>query len=92
MTIDELRAQVLQLPAGDRAALAHDLLVSLDSETDSPGDSIAPVAWGSPEFEAAWVEEIERRAEAVERGEVETLDAHEVLAKLKAQFASKVRR
>lgn len=84
MTINELRALALQLPAGDRAALAHDLLVSLDAQLESDDRRAEPIAWGSPEIEAAWMEEIERRAEAVERGEVELIDFEESLANIRA--------
>jgi hypothetical protein len=42
---------------------------------------------GTPEeIEQAWVEEVKRRAEAALRGEGETLDVEEHLAKLRARF------
>jgi len=42
---------------------------------------------GTPEeIEQAWTEEVKRRAEAALRGEGETLDAAEHLARLQARF------
>ncbi len=47
--------QALALPAQDRAELAHDLLRSLDGDSD-------------PDAAQAWLAEIERRAAEVEAG------------------------
>ncbi|MCC6998923.1 MAG: addiction module protein [Deltaproteobacteria bacterium] len=47
--------QALALPAQDRAALAHDLLRSLDDADD-------------PDADQAWLIEIERRAAEVDAG------------------------
>lgn len=56
MTTDQVRFQAMQLPADERALLAHDLLASLEPQ-ESP-DVV----------EAAWLEEIETRAEAFASG------------------------
>ena len=52
---DALVHEALQLPLNDRARIAADLLASLD---DGPDDQV----------EAAWAEEIERRARRVLAG------------------------
>jgi len=57
-TAEHIRDQALQLSIGERASLAHDLLVSLE------------VAESPEVVEATWFEEIEARAEAYERGEL----------------------
>ena len=59
MTIaEQIRDQALRLPAEDRALLARDLLESLEPHE-------APEA-----VEAAWLEEIEARAEAHAAGQM----------------------
>jgi putative addiction module component (TIGR02574 family) len=68
MTTAELRANVLSLPSEDRAALAHDLIVSLDAEDVEP------------QVDALWAAEIERRAQDVAEGKVALVDANEVHA------------
>jgi putative addiction module component (TIGR02574 family) len=59
----------LELPAADRAALAHDLLASLD---------------GPPDADAAevWEAEIAKRLDELESGQVQTVDADEVLRRI----------
>ena len=61
-TAEQVRDQALQLSAGERAWLARDLLESLDT-----GESPEVV-------EAAWVDEIEARAEAYENGDLKADD------------------
>jgi putative addiction module component (TIGR02574 family) len=63
----ELADRCRALPPEDRARLIDFLLASL---RDSP----------SAEIEAAWEQEIERRVEAFERGEVKTYAAEDVFA------------
>ena len=72
--LEEIEAQALQLPASDRSHLAESLLASL-SEDD--------------EILAAWVEEAERRADAHDRGEIETIDFDEAIARARARIASR---
>ena len=50
MTTAELRSRVLSLPTEDRAALAHDLIASLDAEA------------ADPHADSLWATEIDRRA------------------------------
>jgi putative addiction module component (TIGR02574 family) len=56
MSTVEIRDLALQLPPADRAMLARDLLASL------------PEAEPADDVEAAWIEEIEARAEAYDAG------------------------
>ncbi|MBC7856014.1 MAG: addiction module protein [Pirellulaceae bacterium] len=73
-TIDNIRSQALGLTATQRAALAHDLLISLeDEEPDADAAS-------------AWAEEIEARSAAYAAGEIEASDWRESLARSKAAF------
>jgi putative addiction module component (TIGR02574 family) len=59
----------LELSADERAALAHDLLASLDG----PADADAAQAWEA---------EITRRLDELERGQVQTVDADEALRRI----------
>ncbi len=56
-TVQQLLERALQLPVSDRAALAAELIGSLDSEADD-------------DVNAAWDAEIRRRVEELDRGEV----------------------
>lgn len=66
MTVAELHSMALNLPAEERAALAHDLIASLDAEG------------ADPHAGALWATEIEPRARDVADGKVELVDADEV--------------
>ena len=68
----------LGLPDDERCRIAELLLDSVS--TDS-----------AEEIEAAWVAEAVRRADQLERGEVEALDGDSVLEGLKAKFQSAAR-
>ena len=65
--VADLVERAKSLDPEDRVRLVELLLDSLHDE--SPG-----------EFEAAWEQEIRRRVEAFERGEVETFSAEDVFA------------
>jgi putative addiction module component (TIGR02574 family) len=67
MTLKELEAQARALMPEERAKLAEALLDSLRD---------APIA----EIEAAWELEIEERAAAYDRGELQTITAEDVFA------------
>jgi putative addiction module component (TIGR02574 family) len=66
--VTELAERGKALAPEDRSRLVDMLLVSLHE---------APVA----EVEAAWDQEVERRLAAYDRGELQSLDGEEVLAK-----------
>jgi len=73
MDAKELRDQAMKLPACERAALAEDLLASLDE--------------GSPaEIEAAWQAEVERRREAFERGEMPAVSMETAFSEARAKL------
>jgi putative addiction module component (TIGR02574 family) len=68
MTTTEIRTSALSLPTAERAALARDLIASLDAEDADPG------------ADGLWAAEIERRAKDVADGKVPLIDAEEVHA------------
>ena len=68
-SIEQLEAEVLNLPAADRSRLAERLLMSLEDDD---------------EIMTAWGEEAERRADAFERGEIGAADFEEVMARARA--------
>ena len=72
--LEEIEAMALQLPASDCSHLAESLLASLSEED---------------EILAAWIEEAERRADAYDRGEIETVDFDESIARARARIASR---
>jgi putative addiction module component (TIGR02574 family) len=59
----------LELPSTERAALAHDLLASLDGQPDADAQN-------------AWEQEILRRLDELESGRAQTVDAEEVLRRI----------
>ena len=75
---DGLEAQLLTLPAADRARLAEILLASLDAEVDA-----GPVA----EIEEAWRLEAERRLAELRAGTVAGIPASKVFADAAARLA-----
>ncbi|MDP1947277.1 MAG: addiction module protein [Nitrospirota bacterium] len=66
--------QALKLSPTERADVAEQLLASLDEALDS-------------DVEKAWQEEIQRRRQQVERGEVELIDSDTVMAELRKKHA-----
>ena len=44
-------------------------------------------SWATPEIEQAWMDEIERRVEAIDRGEAELIPAEKVFRRLDESFA-----
>jgi putative addiction module component (TIGR02574 family) len=70
--VEILEAEVLQLPAAERALLVQALIASLDVET---------------EVEDAWAEEVERRHAQIESGEAQMISGPEALAKIRAKYA-----
>lgn len=76
-TADQIRSQALGLSPTQRAALAHDLLISL--EEDGP----------DADADAAWAGEIEARSAAFRAGELPAADWRESLARSRASLAQK---
>lgn len=69
MSRDELETEALGLPEDERIRLAHRLLTSIE-----------PPA--SEAIESAWDTEIRQRIAAYDRGEIQTIPAADVFAKL----------
>ncbi len=72
--LEDIEAAALQLPTSDRAKLAERLLISLDEDD---------------EILASWVAEAERRTDAFDRGEMETIDFDEAIAQARARLANR---
>jgi len=73
---NQLLSDVLHLSAAERAEVAHELLLSLDSERDADSD-------------AEWVREIQRRADEVRRGTAEQVDASAAVRELTERLRQK---
>ena len=69
----ELLAEVLKLPLPERAALAAEVLASMDGEDDS-------------DVEAAWLAEIERRGRRVLAGESQGIPWEQVSARIEERL------
>lgn len=69
--LEAIEATVMQLPRTDRVHLAERLLASLDEDDD---------------ILAAWIEESERRLNALERGETTAFPVEEALAYARASL------
>jgi putative addiction module component (TIGR02574 family) len=83
MSAEKLKKEALALPLNERAALAKDLLLSLDESAEAGA-------------EEAWAEEIGRRAQAVADGTatlVDWADAEKrITARLKARREARTTR
>lgn len=65
----EVLQAALSLPESDRAEIAASLIHSLDAEADADAD-------------AAWADEIHRRLDAIDKGEVQLIPWDEVMREL----------
>ena len=79
MAAADVLADILQLPADERARLALELIRSLDGEAD-------------PDAAAAWETEIERRAAEVQAGTAATMTLDEYRAHVRARRAARASR
>ena len=70
-SVEDLRSRAMELSRAERAVLARELLLSL--ETEEPQE----------DAEAVWAEEIEARSEAVARGELALSDWRESMDRLR---------
>lgn len=73
---DKLRAEALALPADARADLARVLLESLHEEAD-------------PDAAAAWVAELDRRAQAVADGTAKLVDWEDARERITARLKAR---
>lgn len=71
MTNNQFEQELLKLPAAERARLAERLIASLDDEA---------------EIEAVWMEEVRRRDQELESGEVQALPLEDALTSVRARF------
>ncbi len=72
-TLKRALGLALELPESERAALAHDLLASLDGPADA-------------DAEQAWEAEIARRLDDVQSDKAQTMDADEALRRIDARL------
>jgi len=83
MNADRLRAEILALPPQQRADLARALLESLHQDAD-------------PDADAAWIAELDRRAQTVADGTAKLVDWEDardrIAARLKARRATRASR
>jgi putative addiction module component (TIGR02574 family) len=71
-----IKEQAMQLSPEEKRALIESLAISLDCDPDATPEEIA----------RAWDEEIARRVDAMDKGEVEMIDGDEVFARLRAML------
>lgn len=79
MSTDEILAAVLALDPKTRASVAHRIIASLDETVESLGEA---------EWEAAWVEESERRLADMREGRVNGIPGEQVFARARARLSS----
>lgn len=72
-TLDHLRSQISTLSESEHAALARELIISLDGPRD---DSV----------EQAWNDEIVRRVSKVKSGKAALIDREEFRSKMRARL------
>ena len=75
----ELLTQALQLPIDERAMMAHELLLSLESEPTEDG------------YDEAWEQELEARSKLLHEGKAELLDWREAHAEIRKKLREKNR-
>ncbi len=73
MSVDELMREAMRLDASERAAMAHELLSSLEALSEA-------------EIEQLWLDEAERRRTEIEAGSVETISAADAIAQARARL------
>lgn len=66
--------EALKLTANERAEVVEQLIASLDEVSDT-------------DVEQAWQEEVQRRLQQIEHGEVELIDSDTVMAELRKKHA-----
>jgi putative addiction module component (TIGR02574 family) len=74
-SVEELEKELLALPQEERARLAHELLVSLREEEAK----LSPEEW-----EAAWIEEVRRREQALREDRSRAYPADEVMREFRS--------
>ena len=72
-TLESIASDALLLPIEQRLFLAHQMLISVDSESDADVDK-------------AWDEEIQRRIQQYDNGEVAGIPGPEVFQKIREKL------
>jgi putative addiction module component (TIGR02574 family) len=72
-TLEKLRSEALRLPEPERAELAHDLVKSLDSPSDSDAAE-------------AWEKELLRRLAEVDAGTAKLVDREELRRRMRSRI------
>lgn len=73
---ETLLESALELPTGDRARIATELIASLDGQAEAG-------------VEAAWIAEVDRRIVQVARGEAQLIDRDTVSAEIRESLRRK---
>jgi putative addiction module component (TIGR02574 family) len=73
-SLHNVRSDALELPEQERAALAHDLIASLDGAAELDATS-------------AWESELVRRADAVASGHADVLDRSEFSRRMRERLS-----
>lgn len=73
-TLEKLRREALELPAAERAELAHDLVVSLDGPAD-------------PRAAQEWEAEFLRRMDEIESGTAKLVDRKEFARRMRERLS-----
>jgi len=79
MSTEEILAAVLALDPKTRARVAHRIIASLDDAVENLGEA---------DWEAAWVEESERRLADMRAGRVNGIPGEQVFARARARLNS----
>jgi len=77
---EQIEKELLNLSHKERARLAHRLIVSLDEEEEHISEA---------EWEALWLEEVQRRERELREGKAKLQPAEEVLRELRKEFTKK---
>ena len=78
--VDELYTQAVRLNSQDRLQLIQKLILTLEPEGENLTDD---------EWKAAWLPELQARVEAYERGDRESSDWRDVIARLRESLAAR---
>jgi putative addiction module component (TIGR02574 family) len=70
---EQILQSALSLDPDDRVEIAESLILSLDEKRTA-------------EIEAAWAEEIKRRLESIDKGQVQLIPADEVMREMRARL------
>lgn len=76
ITKDDILTAALALTESERAEIAERLLRTLDGPEPTPEEQA--------EIDAAWVEEIERRAQEIDEGKSHLIPGDEIMRRLRA--------